>query len=375
MLTGLNAVHDQGRDIMTSQTALYAAHKEHSANFISVAGYELPLHYGSQISEHHAVRQSAGMFDVSHMTTVDVHGASALSWLRQLLSNDVAKLTDGRALYTCMCREDGGVLDDLIVYRLAADRFRLISNAATREKNLAWLEGHKPAGVELHEVLGTSTIAVQGPDAVKLAAQAVQAMGQSMSIETLRHFAAVENNDWFIGRTGFTGEDGVEISLPDAQAVALWQSLVAQGVNPAGFGARDTLRLEAGLCLYGQDLDEDHSPAESGIASTIDITDPDREFIGREILEDHKMFGGRYCQIGLVLDGAGTLDHGQSVERVGREIGTVTSGGFSPTREASILMARVDKVFKGGCDVNIGHCLMGARVASVPFVPHGRARE
>ncbi len=375
MLTGINAVDDQGRDIMTSQTALYAAHKEHSANFINIAGYELPLHYGSQISEHHAVRQSAGMFDVSHMTTVDVQGAGASDWLRQLLSNDVAKLTDGKALYTCLCREDGGVLDDLMVYRLAADRFRLIANAATREKNLAWMEGHKPAGVELHEVSGTSTIAVQGPDAVKLAAQSLRAIGQSMSIETLGHFAAVEKNDWFIGRTGYTGEDGVEISLPDSQAVALWQSLVAQGVNPAGFGARDTLRLEAGLCLYGQDLDEDHSPAESGIASTIDLTDPDREFIGREILEDHKMFGGRSCRIGLVLDVPGTLDHGQSVERVGREIGIVTSGCFSPTREASILMARVDKVFKGGCDVNIGKCLMGARVASVPFVPHGRARE
>jgi len=360
---------------MTKQTALYTAHKEHSAKFVSFAGYELPIHYGSQIGEHHTVRQSAGMFDVSHMTTVDIHGAGAMDWLRHLLTNDVAKLSDGRALYTCMCREDGGVLDDLIVYRMTADRFRLIVNAATREKDLAWMQGHKPAGVELDELLDTSLIAVQGPDAVKLAAQALKEVGQTLPIESLNRFAALESKDWFIGRTGYTGEDGVEISLPDAQALAFWQALTEQGVKPAGLGARDTLRLEAGLCLYGQDLDEDHSPAESGIATTIDINDPDRDFIGRETLEDHKMFGGRFCQIGLVLDGRGVLRQGQIVERVGRDIGRVTSGTFSPTRELSIALARVDKEFLGGCDVNIRNRLVGAHIASVPFVPHGRARE
>ncbi len=360
---------------MSKQTALFDAHKEHSGKMVSFAGYELPLHYGSQISEHHTVRQSAGMFDVSHMTIIDIEGESTINWLRHLLTNDVAKLTDGRALYTCMCREDGGVLDDLIVYRLAADRFRLVVNAATREKDLAWMQGHKPPGVEMNELVEASLIAVQGPDAVKLAAQALREVGQPMDIESLSRFSAVEAGDWFAGRTGYTGEDGVEIALPNAQAVALWQALIAQEVGPVGLGARDTLRLEAGLCLYGQDLDEDHSPAESGIASTIDILDPDRDFIGRETLEDHKMFGGRYSQIGIVLDGRGVLRHGQNVERVGRKIGTVTSGSFSPTREVSIALARVDKTFQGGCDVNIRDRLVGAHIASVPFVPHGQARE
>lgn len=360
---------------MSKHTALYSAHQDHAAKLVDFAGYSLPLHYGSQIVEHNAVRQSAGMFDVSHMTIIDVHGEAVHDWLRQLLSNDVAKLKDGRALYTCMCLENGGVIDDLIVYRLSSTRYRLIVNAATREKDLAWLNGQKPGSVELQEVIDTSLIAVQGPDAVKLAQAALKEVGQDFNTVDMPRFSALQNGDWFIGRTGYTGEDGVEISLPDAQAIPLWQALVAQGVSPSGLGARDTLRLEAGLCLYGQDLDEDHSPAESGIAFTIDIQDEDRHFIGREVLEDHKMFGGRFHQIGLILDGRGVLRHGQSVERVGREVGTITSGSFSPTREVSIALARVDKQFEGGCDVRIRDRLIAAHVASVPFVPHGQARE
>ena len=360
---------------MSKQTALYSAHKEHAAKLVDFAGYSLPLHYGSQVAEHNAVRDNAGMFDVSHMTIIDIHGEGATRWLRELLSNDVAKLKDSRALYTCMCLENGGVIDDLIVYRLSDTRYRLIVNAATREKDLAWLKGHKPAGVELQEVIDTSLIAVQGPDAVRLARNALKEIGQDFNTSDMPRFSALESGDWFVGRTGYTGEDGVEISLPDSQAVPFWQALVAQGVNPTGLGARDTLRLEAGLCLYGQDLDEDHSPAESGIAFTIDISDRDRQFIGRDVLEDHRLFGGRFQQIGLVLDGRGVLRHGQSVERVGRAVGTVTSGSFSPSREVSIALVRVEKQFEGGCDVNIRDRLIAAHVASIPFVPHGQARE
>ncbi|ASJ72152.1 glycine cleavage system aminomethyltransferase GcvT [Granulosicoccus antarcticus] len=359
---------------MSKQTPLYQAHQEHNGKLVDFAGYSLPIHYGSQIAEHKAVRDSAGMFDVSHMTIIDLQG-EVIPWLRTLLSNDVAKLKDGRALYTCMCTETGGVIDDLIVYRLEENRFRLIVNAATREKDLAWMESHKPADVELQEVSNTALIAVQGPDAVNLANKALAEMGVSADLNAMGRHTALEPGDWFVGRTGYTGEDGVEIALPANKSIELWKALAAQGVEPAGLGARDTLRLEAGLCLYGQDLDEQHTPAESGVAFTIDIKDPDRNFIGREVLEDHKLFGGRFVQIGIILEGRGVLRHGQVVERAGRPIGTVTSGSFSPTRGLSVALARVDKEFKGGCDVKIRDRLIAARIASVPFVPHGRARE
>ncbi len=359
---------------MSKQTPLYQAHVDHNAKLVDFSGYSLPIHYGSQIVEHKAVRDSAGMFDVSHMTIIDLQG-DVIPWLRTLLTNDVIKLKDGKALYTCMCTETGGVIDDLIVYRLQENRFRLIVNAATREKDLAWMESHKPANVELQEVTDTALIAVQGPDAVDLAHKALSELGMSIDLKGMGRHCALEPGDWFIGRTGYTGEDGVEIALPANKSVELWNVLAAQGIKPAGLGARDTLRLEAGLCLYGQDLDEEHSPAESGIAFTIDIQDPDRDFIGREVLEDHKMFGGPTVQIGIVLEGRGVLRHGQVVERVGRPIGTVTSGTFSPTRELSIALARVDKSFMGGCDVKIRDRLIAARIASVPFVPHGQARE
>lgn len=359
---------------MTINTPLYQAHLDGSAKMVEFAGHSLPIHYGSQIEEHKAVRQSAGMFDVSHMTIIDLQG-EVIPWLRTLLSNDVAKLSDGRALYTCMCNEKGGVIDDLIVYRLAEDRFRLVVNAATRQKDIDWLQAHKPAGVDLNEAQDTALIAVQGPDAVRLANAAFGEMGVSANLIDMPRHSAVETAEWFVGRTGYTGEDGVEIALPAAAAESLWKALLSQDVKPAGLGARDTLRLEAGLCLYGQDLDEEHTPAESGIAFTIDINDPDRDFIGREILEDHRLFGGRFVQVGIMLDGRGVLRHGQVVERVGRAIGTVTSGTFSPTREVSIALARVDKTFQGGCDVKIRDRLIGAHVCSVPFVPHGQARE
>lgn len=360
---------------MSKRTPLYQAHVDLAAKFVDFAGYSLPLHYGSLLGEHQAIRDSAGMFDVSHMSIVDIQGAPAAKWLRYLFSNDVAKLSTGRALYTCMCREDGGVIDDLIVYRLAENRFRVFINATTRDKDLAWMKAHQPADVEILEIPDNAFIAIQGPDAVRLAQNALQNLDKSMNIIQMPRFSAIESGDWFIGRTGFTGEDGIEIALPAKEAMELWKALAAQDIQPAGIGARETLRVEAGLSLYGQDIDEDHSPAESGLDHTIDIDDDDREFIGREILEDHKLFGGRTRQIGIVLDSGTVPRHGQTVERVGRAIGEITSGTFSPVRDASVAMVRVDKDFKGGCDVKVSDRLISARRAPVPFVPHGLARE
>ncbi len=360
---------------MSIKTPLYQTHANLAAQFTDFAGYTLPLHYGSSSNEHQMVRESAGMFDASHMVIVDLHGNDATAWLRQLLSNDVAKLTNGRALYTCMCRESGGVIDDLIVYRLADDRYRLILNAANREKDLAWMEAHRPPSIRTHEIQGQAVIAIQGPDAVRLTQAALAEMDRPMDVLAMNRFSAVESGDWFVARTGYTGEDGLEIVLPASQSATLWAALAAQDIGPAGLGARESLRVEAGLCLYGQELDEEHTPAESGIASTIDIEDPDRDFIGRDVLEDHKLFGGRCRQVGIVLDGRGAVSKGQAVELVGKTIGRITSSTFSPTREVSLALARVDREFKGGCDVNSGDRLIAAHIASIPFVPHGQARE
>jgi len=292
-----------------------------------------------------------------------------------MLSNDVAKLVDGKAMYSCLCREDGGVIDDLMVFRMDENHYRLYVDAARREKDLAWLNGHLTQDVEITEIEGRSVIAVQGPDAIRFATTALESVGLSLGLSAMPRFSAVSSGDWFVSRTGYTGEDGVEIAMPANQAVGLWQALSEQGVLPAGLGARDTLRLEAGFSLYGPDIDEHHSPAESGIANTIDIRDSDRLFIGREILEDHKLFGGRYFQVGLTLNGEGMLRRGAEVELVGQSIGRVTSGSFSPTRATSVALARVSRKFTGTCDVAVRDRLQPASIASVPFVPHGLARE
>lgn len=357
------------------RTPLYEAHVEAGGKLVDFAGWLLPVHYGSLIEEHHAVRRAAGMFDVSHMTVVDVGGADALRWLRGLLSGDVATLVDGAALYACLCNERGGTLDDLIVYRLDSDRFRVIVNAATRDKDIAWFKSHREGDVTLDVPGNQAMLAVQGPQALDRAQSALADVLPSGLpngvLASLSRFAAIEQDEAFIARTGYTGEDGVEIVLPASLATSLWDSLLADGVMPCGLGARDTLRLEAGMSLYGQDLDEDHSPVECGLGWAVDLADPERDFIGRDVLTDHKSFGGPTRRIGLVLDGRGVLRAGQSVQYAGREIGTVTSGTFSPTREQSIAMALVTKNFHGSCDVLIRDKPVAAHRSKLPFVRNG----
>lgn len=368
-----NGIRSAGN--MGIKTALHQVHIDNAAKFVDFSGYCMPLHYGSVLNEHQAVRDSAGMFDLSHMCILDVRGSQATHWLRIMLSNDVAKLGDGKAIYSCLCLENGGVIDDLMVFRLNGDHYRLYVDAARCAKDLAWLNAHLTKDVEVIEIEGKSIIAVQGPDALSLTKAALDSMGLVMSLNGLSRFSAISSGNWFVSRTGYTGEDGLEITLPSNQATGLWQALRAQGVTAAGLGARDTLRLEAGFGLYGQDIDESHSPAESGIANTIDISDDDRAFIGRETLEDHKLFGGRYFQIGLMLDGEGMLRRGAEVELVGQNIGNITSGSFSPVRASSVALARVSRKFTGSCDVTVRERLQPARITSVPFVPHGLARE
>jgi len=270
---------------MAIRTPLYDSHVAAGGKIVDFAGYSLPIHYGSLVDEHHAVRQSAGIFDVSHMCIVDITGDNVKSWLRTLLTNDVAKLDNGSALYSCLCREDGGVIDDLIAYKMNESHFRLIVNAATQEKDLAWFQSNIVEGVFLNVRTDMALLAVQGPKAIELAANGLAHYGfDAVQLRSLKRFSAVEENDWFVARTGYTGEDGFEIAMPNDKAAAFWEQLVALGVKPAGLGARDTLRLEAGMSLYGNDLDEEHSPVESGIAWTVDLKDTERDFIGRDVL-------------------------------------------------------------------------------------------
>ena len=351
---------------MTNKTALYDEHVTCGGKMVDFAGWMLPVNYGSQIQEHVAVRSNVGVFDVSHMTIVDIGGINALSFLQQLVANDVAKLVEWQALYGALLNERGGVIDDLIVYRQPTG-FRCVVNASTRDKVLTWFAAHQLPDMTIDEQ-ALSMIAVQGP-------KAIACVGEVLGINTtgLKPFhAMLDGRNNMIGRTGYTGEDGVEVMLPDNEAVALWRKLVEWGVSPAGLGARDTLRLEAGLNLYGQDLDEDTSPLASNIGWTIAWEPDARHFIGREAIEPQRR-APTLELTGLLLEDKGILRHGQTVVTEHGE-GLITSGTFSPTMQCSIALARIPAAATGDCQVDIRGKLKKARIVKPPFVRNGRIR-
>jgi aminomethyltransferase len=356
------------------RTPLHAAHLAAGARLVDFSGWEMPIHYGSQLEEHHQVRRAAGMFDVSHMTVVDLQGEGARPFLSRLLANDVARLQrPGKALYSCMLNERGGVIDDLITYFLTEDRFRLVVNAATRVKDLAWLERQALAfPVEVIERAELAMIAVQGPQA-RARALAVLPGKLAGEAEGLAAFFACAAGDWFVARTGYTGEDGFEITLPGGEAEGLWNALLAGGVKPCGLGARDTLRLEAGMNLYGQDMDEDVTPLESGLGWTVAMQDQ-QAFIGREALQAQRAQGVARRFVGLVLEDRGVLRAGQTVVTSAGE-GVTTSGGFSPTLQRAIALARIPAGAAGDCTVEVRGRRLRARVVQPPFVRHGQACE
>ncbi len=360
--------------VMGNRTPLYESHKAMGARLVDFAGWEMPIHYGSQIEEHHAVRRDAGMFDVSHMTVVDLHGGRTREFLRYLLANNVDKLQDaGKALYSCLLNEQGHVLDDLIVYFLAEDNFRLVVNSATREKDLAWIGRHAAAyDVQVVEQPQLAMIAVQGPNARDKALSLFNA-AQRQRIEPLGLFYGAEVDDWFVARTGYTGEDGFEIMLPDVEAAAFWQALADADVRPCGLGARDTLRLEAGMNLYGTDMDETVSPLVSGLGWTVGWEPADRDFIGRKALEAEREAGPAQKFVGLVLEGRGVLRGHQKVIGGSGE-GETTSGTFSPTLGRAIALARVPADIGERCQVEVRGKLLDARVVRPPFVRHGKAQ-
>lgn len=361
---------------MTRKTILNDSHRALGAKMVDFGGWDMPIHYGSQIEEHHQVRRDAGMFDVSHMTVVDLHGARVREFLRHLLANSVDKLkVPGKALYTCMLNERGGVIDDLIVYFLGEDFFRLVVNAATRAKDLAWIQAQAKAfDVRVEERADFAMIAVQGPNA-RARVLALVAERDRDALGKLGRFAArqVQSTDGvalFVARTGYTGEDGFEIVLPETAAVAFWDALLAEGVRPAGLGARDTLRLEAGMNLYGQDMDEDVTPFEAGLAWTVAL-DEGRGFIGRAALQAQRDAGVPRQLVGLVMDEKGVLRHGQKVLAAGGE-GEILSGTFSPTLGKAIAFARVPAGEPGQVRVDIRGREVPVRVVRFPFVREGQ---
>jgi aminomethyltransferase len=359
---------------MANRTALYDKHLDAGARMVDFAGWEMPIHYGSQIEEHHTVREAAGMFDVSHMVVVDLRGAGVRDYLRHLLANDIAKLkTPGKALYSCMLNERGGVIDDLITYYLADDFYRVVLNAATRDKDLAWMRRQaEGCDLSLTERDDLSMIAVQGPKARETVCRLLE-NGDRTAAENLDVFVGRQLGGLFIARTGYTGEDGFEIMLPNADAPAFWDALAAAGVKPIGLGARDTLRLEAGMNLYGTDMDEDVSPLEAGLAWTVAWEPAERDFIGRQALEQQKAAGVKYKFVGLVLEGKGVLRSHQKIIVEGVGEGEVTSGTFSPTLGVAIAMGRVPVGTDARCEVEIRNKRLPARIVKPPFVRNGRA--
>ncbi|WP_269791253.1 glycine cleavage system aminomethyltransferase GcvT [Stenotrophomonas sp. Iso1] len=363
---------------MTLKTLLNETHRSLGAKMVDFGGWDMPIHYGSQIDEHHLVRNAAGMFDVSHMTVVDLKGARTREFLRHLLANSIDKVkVTGKALYSCMLNAQGGVIDDLIVYFLADDFFRMVVNASTREKDLAWIRQHAAAfDVEVVEREDLAIIAVQGPQARALVAGLV-AESDRAALDKLGRFAALDVTSTdgaplFVARTGYTGEDGYEVLLPQSAVVAFWNALHAAGVKPAGLGARDTLRLEAGMNLYGQDMDEAVSPYEAALSWTVTL-DEGREFIGRPVLEAQKAAGNARQMIGVVMDDKGVLRHGQKVLTANGE-GEILSGTFSPTLGKAIAFARVPAGELSDVRVDIRGKEVPVRVVKFPFVRDGQAQ-
>lgn len=358
------------------RTPLADEHIACGARMVDFGGWDMPLAYGSQLEEHHAVRQDAGMFDVSHMLNADITGPDAYAFLQRLVANDVAKLTvPGKALYTCMLNPQGGVIDDLIVYFFAADEWRVVVNAGTADKDMAWMQRVKQAGkfdVTITPRRDLAMIAVQGPNA-RAKVWAARPAWQAASEPLTPFVAARVGDDTLVARTGYTGEDGFEIVLPVTEAVQLWRDLAAQGVRPAGLGARDTLRLEAGMNLYGQDMDELTQPGEAALTWTVSLKNAERRFIGRDALEQ---FATPAAFIGLKLQERGVMRAHMAV-RTKNGVGELTSGTMSPTLGVSIGFARLPQGVVAGdtVEVDIRGKWVPARVCKLPFVRNGKAVE
>lgn len=348
------------------RTGLYQRHVDLGARIVDFSGWDMPVHYGSQIEEHHRVRHAWGVFDVSHMTVVDIGGTDATAYLRWLLCNDVQKLAVGRAQYTAMLNADGGIVDDLIVYR-RDEGYRLIVNAGTREKDLAWLSAHAEAYPVTVTERDLAILAIQGPDSRSKLPAVLSELG--VALPELRPFTMAEQAEFMVARTGYTGEQGFEIVLPEDRAVVLWDALIKQGCSPVGLGARDTLRLEAGMNLYGQDMDETVRPAEANMSFVVDLDDNARQFLGRDAVAADT---AEREMIGVIMTDRGVLRAHQVVAAGGHEVGELCSGVYSPTLEHAIGFARVSKDREGPLSVRIRNREIPLKQVHLPFVRNGQ---
>lgn len=358
---------------MLKTTPLLHQHQLAGAKLVDFSGWQMPLHYGSQIQEHHYVREDAGMFDVSHMAIVDVSGEDALPYLKYLLANDAGKLDRiGKALYTCMLNKKGGVIDDLIVYKFSDKIYRLVLNAGTRQKDWEWLLAQqKRFKINLMQRDDLAMIALQGPNSLAKILPLFEPDEQEI-LTQLRPFHGVQINDSFYSKTGYTGEDGFEIQVPAQKVSELWQSLLSVGIEPCGLGARDTLRLEAGLNLYGLDMDETTTPLESNLEWTVAFEPADRDFIGRKALEKQKKSAHRKM-VGLVLESSGVLRSHQKVIFPNNAQGEITSGSFSPTLGHAIALARIpENIQFDTCEVEIRQKKVPVKMVKPPFVRKGK---
>jgi len=358
---------------MSKKTPLYNKHLQAHAKMVDFSGWEMPIHYGSQLNEHHQVRKEAGVFDISHMTVLDLTGKQVREFLRWLLANDVTRLKhSGQALYSCMLNEQGKILDDLIVYYQQEEHFCMITNAATRQKDIAWVTEHaKTFAVDVVERQEIAMLAVQGPKARERVKSVLPPDLQAPAL-ALAPFYCCWNEQFFVARTGYTGEDGFEIILPDNQAPALWEGLLVNNIMPIGLGARDTLRLEAGMNLYGVDMDEQFSPLESGLAWTVAWSPENRPFIGRKALQQQREQDQHLVLKGLILLEKGVLRHHQTVIVDGLGEGHITSGTFSPSLGQAIALARLPPGDYQQVTVMIRNKPLTARVVKPPFVRYGR---
>jgi len=357
-------------------TPFHAFHKAAGAKLVDFAGFEMPVRYTGDVREHRCVREAAGLFDVSHMGEFIVTGDGAAAFLDRAVTNDVAALEVGQALYSPMCRPDGCIVDDVLVYRYAG-HFMVVVNASNIAKDFAWLHEQLPAGVTLEDRSdATALLALQGPKSVEVLRGHVPDAALDLG-----HYRFTEGNlfgvDATISRTGYTGEDGFELYFDPRHAVAVWEGIVAAGtaagLEPVGLGARDTLRLEMGFMLYGNDIDESTTPLEAGLGWTVKFAKPD--FVGRETLAKQKEHGLDRRLVGLSLDGRRVPRHGMVIQSQGRPVGHVTSGTFSPTLERPIALGYVEKALATAgtaLDVAASHgTVLPATVVKVPFYTKG----
>ncbi|MFZ3065397.1 MAG: glycine cleavage system aminomethyltransferase GcvT [Nitrospirota bacterium] len=357
------------------QTPLYNRHKALGARFVEFAGWEMPLQYSGVIEEHHAVRKSSGLFDVSHLTRIEINKKDAISFINKLITTDLEKLKQGHSQYTLLCDENGGIIDDLLLYKKPDASILLCANAINREKVIAWLEKHAATyDVDIKDITDAfAQIAIQGPDA-----QGILQKLTSTNLSEIKRFDFAEisfdSTILLVSRTGYTGEDGFEIYPSASIAESIWDKLIATGaafgLKPAGLGARDTLRLEMGYLLYGHDMDQKTTPLEAGLGRFVSFEKGD--FIGRAALIAQRQDGIKKRLIGFELIDKGIPRQGCKILAKGIEAGIVTSGNMSPTLKKGIGLGYVNIGYdKIGEEIAVeirGKAVL-AKVVSLPFYP------